>query len=86
MTFTGSPAPALTDVLLINVHHARSTHIDALAHIPVDGTVYPGVSVAEATAGATVSRSSSSAFVHGIVTRGYYSTWRRESGSRRTMS
>lgn len=70
MTFTGSPTPALTDVLLINVHHARSTHIDALAHIPVDDTVYPGVPLAEATAGATVSRSSSSAFVDGIVTRG----------------
>ncbi|MCO5974910.1 cyclase family protein [Actinoallomurus soli] len=72
MTFTGSPAQALTDVLLINVHHARSTHIDALAHIPTDDTVYPGVPLAEATAGATVSRSSSSAFVDGIVTRGVF--------------
>jgi kynurenine formamidase len=72
LTFIGSPAPALTDVLLINVHHARSTHIDALAHIPVDGTVYPGVSVSDATAGATVSRSSSSAFIDGIVTRGVF--------------
>ncbi|MER6266790.1 cyclase family protein [Streptomyces sp900105755] len=72
LTFTGSPTPALTDVLLINVHHARSTHIDALAHIPVDNTVYPGISVADATAGATVGRSSSSAFVDGIVTRGVF--------------
>jgi kynurenine formamidase len=70
LTFTGSPTLALTDVLLINVHHARSTHIDALAHIPVDDTVYPGISLNEATAGATVSRSSSSAFLDGIVTRG----------------
>lgn len=70
LTFTGSPAPAVTDVLMINIHHARSTHIDALAHIPVDDTVYPGIPLAEATAGGTVSRSSSSAFLDGIVTRG----------------
>jgi len=72
LTFSGSPTQALTDVLVINVHHARSTHVDAPAHIPVDGTVYPGIPLSEATAGATVSRSSSFAFVEGIITRGVF--------------
>ena len=64
------PAPALTDVLVINTHHVGLTHLDALAHISVEGTVYPGVPVHEAISGATLRHGSTSAFVGGITTRG----------------
>lgn len=64
------PAPGLTDVLVINTHHVGLTHLDALAHISVEGTVYPGVPVHEAVSGATLRHGSTSAFVGGITTRG----------------
>ena len=70
MNFTGSPAMALVDVLLINTHHASLTHIDALAHVPTRNEVYPGVDIAQAAFGGTVRHGSTSAFAAGIVTRG----------------
>lgn len=48
VNFTGTHPMAMTDTLIVNVHHAASTHLDALAHMPVDGQVYPGVSVDDA--------------------------------------
>ncbi|WP_188673686.1 cyclase family protein [Subtercola lobariae] len=70
MTYTGSPPRALSDVLLIYTHHVHMTHIDALAHIPLDGLVYPGKSLFETTRGGTINHGSTSAFTGGIVTRG----------------
>lgn len=70
MNFTGTPAPAFTDMLLINVHHIKSTHIDALAHVNADGQVYPGVPANEAIVGGTVQKSSSAPFADGVTTRG----------------
>jgi kynurenine formamidase len=70
MNFTSTPAAAFTDMLLINVHHVKSTHIDALAHVNSDGRVYPGVPVDEAIAGGTVQKSSSAPFTTGVTTRG----------------
>ena len=70
MTFTGSPAMAFTDVLLFNTHNVAMTHIDALAHIPVEGKVYPGIPTSEAIAHGTVRQGSTSAFADGITTRG----------------
>lgn len=70
MTFTGSPAAAFTDVLMFNTHNVAMTHIDALAHIPVEGKVYPGVAASEAIAHGTVRQGSSTAFAAGISTRG----------------
>ncbi|GAA3294066.1 cyclase family protein [Streptomyces cinereospinus] len=67
---TGVPAKAVTDVLVLNTHHVGMTHIDAVAHIPFDGHVYPGVPLAEAVAGGTVRHGGTGAFTDGILTRG----------------
>lgn len=72
MAFTGSPARALTDVLVVNTHHAAVTHIDALAHVPADDRVYPGVPLAEAVSGGTVRHGSTAPFAEGITTRGVF--------------
>ena len=70
LAYTGSPTRAMTDVLLINVHSASMTHIDALVHIVVDGQVYPGVPLDSAVAQGTVRHGSTAAFAEGILTRG----------------
>lgn len=70
LAYTGSPARAMTDVLLINVHSASMTHIDAVAHIVVDGHVYPGIPLDSAVAEGTVRHGSTAAFAQGILTRG----------------
>jgi kynurenine formamidase len=72
MNFTGSPAIALTDVLVVNTHHAALTHIDALVHIPTGDQVYPGIGVNSAVAGGTVRQGSTAAFAAGVVTRGVF--------------
>ncbi|MFI5611440.1 cyclase family protein [Amycolatopsis sp. NPDC051903] len=61
---------ASLDVLVVTNHHPRSTHLDALAHIAGDGTVYPGRPLAESVTPAGVHHGSSAAFSTGIVTRG----------------
>ncbi|MGW6277013.1 cyclase family protein [Kribbella sp. NPDC055071] len=71
MNYTG-PSPALTDVLIVNSHHLGITHIDALAHISVDGLVYPGVPISQAAAGGTIRHGSTTAFADGITTRGVF--------------
>jgi hypothetical protein len=60
----------LTDLLVINTHHAALTHIDAVAHIPVGDMVYPGVPVNEAAAGGTIQHGSTSVLAAGLATRG----------------
>ncbi|GGP53439.1 cyclase family protein [Saccharothrix coeruleofusca] len=70
MAYTGSPAPATADVMLVANHHLGSTHIDALAHIHRDGLVYPGRSLAESVTLAGVHHGSTTAFAAGITTRG----------------
>jgi kynurenine formamidase len=70
LTYTGSPAQALSDVLVFNTHHVAMTHIDALAHIPVDGRVYPGVPVAQVVNQGTLRHASTTPFAAGITTAG----------------
>lgn len=70
MNYTGSPARALVDVLIVNSHHASLTHIDAVAHVPVDDHVYPGTPLAQAVAAGSVVHGSTSAFASGVTTRG----------------
>lgn len=70
LTYTGSPARALSDVLVVNTHHVAMTHIDALAHIPVDGQVYPGVPIAQAVTRGTLRHASTTPFAAGITTAG----------------
>jgi kynurenine formamidase len=72
MNFTGSPSRALTDVLVINSHHAEMTHIDALVHVPTGDQVYPGVAISDAVVFGTVKHGSTAAFADGIVTRGVF--------------
>ncbi|PRY36743.1 cyclase family protein [Umezawaea tangerina] len=72
MCFTGSPARALTDVLVVNTHHGAVTHVDALVHVPVGDQVYPGVPVARAVVGGTVRHGSTTPFAAGITTRGVF--------------
>ncbi len=70
LTYTGSPARVLSDVLVINSHHVALTHIDALAHIPINGEVYPGVPVGQAVLRGTVQHGSTTPFAAGITTAG----------------
>ena len=70
VNFTGTDPMAMTDTLIVNVHHAGSTHLDALAHMPVDGQIYPGVPVGEAVTPSGVQHGSADPFGTGILTRG----------------
>jgi kynurenine formamidase len=72
LTFTGSPAPALADVLIVNTHHIAMTHVDALVHIPVDGHVYPGVPVGRAANRGTIQHGSTTPLAAGITTAGTF--------------
>lgn len=70
MMFTGSPAIAMAEMLIITTHHHQLTHLDALTHTITDGLVYPGCPVAERATAAGVSRGSTSIFGDGVLTRG----------------
>lgn len=70
LMFTGATPLAMAEVLVVTSHHRSLTHIDATVHMPVDGRVYPGVPLSEATAPFGVRRGSTSAFAEGILTRG----------------
>lgn len=68
--YTGSPAPAMADVLTINTHHVALTHVDALVHTPVDGHVYPGVPLAQAANRGRIHHGSTTSYAAGVVTAG----------------
>ncbi|WP_328456471.1 cyclase family protein [Amycolatopsis sp. NBC_00438] len=68
MSHTGVGVAA--DVMLVTNHHAKSTHLDALAHWSTDDRVYPGRPRAEVVTAGGVTHASTSAFAAGIVTRG----------------
>lgn len=70
LLYTGTPPPAMAEVLVLNTHHAGLTHLDALVHAPVDGQVYPGRSLAEAAPPSGIGHGSTTAFVDGVLTRG----------------
>ncbi|WP_269857613.1 cyclase family protein [Streptomyces sp. RPT161] len=70
MVYTGSPAMATADVMMVTNHHPRSTHLDALGHIPRDGRVYPGRPLKESVTPVGVRHGSTTAFAAGITTRG----------------
>lgn len=70
MAYTGNPPLANADVMLVTNHHTMSTHLDALAHITVDGRVYPGRPANESVTMGGVQHGSTTAFAAGIVTRG----------------
>lgn len=67
---TGIPPMGMSEVLVVTPHHPAVTHIDAVVHMPIDGVVYPGRSLAEAVPGGHVASGSTTAFAAGIVTRG----------------
>ena len=74
ITYTGSPPPAVVDSLLVNNHNGRSTHLDALVHIPLTGPegthVYPGVPLSEAIGPTGITHGSTTPFGAGLLTRG----------------
>ncbi|WP_406636606.1 cyclase family protein [Amycolatopsis sp. WGS_07] len=70
MLYTGNPALAYADAMTVTNHHVLSTHLDALAHIPQDGQVYPGRPASESVTMGGVVHGSTTAFADGIVTRG----------------
>ena len=70
MMFTGSPAVAMAEVLVMTPHRAELTHIDALTHVVYDGQVYPGVPLSGRGRPGRRIRSSTAIFAGGIVTRG----------------
>ncbi|MFD5827705.1 cyclase family protein [Lentzea sp. NPDC060358] len=67
---TGTPPMGMAEVLVLTPHHPALTHLDALAHIPVDGLVYPGRPLGEAVTPAGVQHGSTTAFADGLLTRG----------------
>lgn len=68
LAHTGGPVAA--DLMVVQNHHAKSTHLDALAHWSTDGKVYPGRPREEVVTIAGVTHASTAAFAAGIVTRG----------------
>ncbi|MBP0457218.1 cyclase family protein [Streptomyces montanisoli] len=70
MNFNGARPLAMTDTLVVNTHNAALTHLDAVAHIPVEERVYPGVPVHAAVTPTGVTHGSADPFGEGIVTRG----------------
>jgi kynurenine formamidase len=70
MAYTGTPAFASADVMVVTNHHTLSTHLDALSHIVRDGLVYPGRPVNDSVTMGGVRHGSTTAFAAGIVTRG----------------
>ncbi|PZE29762.1 cyclase family protein [Curtobacterium sp. MCBD17_028] len=70
LLYTGTPPMGMSEVLIVTPHHPALTHLDAFAHMPVDGTVYPGRPVTDAVRAGGVLFSSTTAFAEGIVTRG----------------
>ncbi|MCG7310803.1 cyclase family protein [Brachybacterium sp. ACRRE] len=70
VNFNGFTPVATTDSLLVNTHNVGLTHLDALAHIPVDGRIYPGVPLADAVTPGGVRHGSADPFTRGIITRG----------------
>lgn len=67
---TGTPPMGMSEVLVVTPHHPALTHIDAVAHMPVDGSVYPDRPLGEAVTAGGVAHGSTAAFAAGIVTRG----------------
>jgi len=70
LLYTGNPPMGMAEALLITPHHPGLTHIDALVHMPLDGTVYPGRPVTDAVTAGGVQHGSTTAFAAGILTRG----------------
>ena len=60
----------MAEALVLTPHHPGLTHLDALAHMPVDGLVYPGRPLAEAVTAGGVQHGSTTAFADGVLTRG----------------
>ncbi|WP_236791196.1 cyclase family protein [Amycolatopsis sp. GM8] len=70
MQYTGNPARATAEVMVVTNHHTLSTHVDALSHQMVGDQVYPGRPLDEAVSMGGVRHGSTTAFAAGIVTRG----------------
>lgn len=70
LLYTGNPPMGMSEVLVVTPHHPALTHIDALAHMPVDDAVYPGRPLSDAVTPGGVTHGSTTAFAEGIVTRG----------------
>lgn len=70
LLYTGTPPMGMAELLVLNPHHPELTHLDAFAHMPVDGLVYPGRPLTEAVTAGGVVHGSSTAFADGVLTRG----------------
>lgn len=70
IAFGGTRPAGITDALIVNTHNAGLTHLDAVAHMPVDGAVYPGVPLDDAITPLGVRHGSADPFGAGVVTRG----------------
>jgi kynurenine formamidase len=68
--FGGTDPFAMTDTLIVNTHNAALTHLDAVAHIPIDQQIYPGVPLDDAVTPLGVRHGSADNFAAGIITRG----------------
>jgi kynurenine formamidase len=70
MMFTGSPVPAMAELIMMPTHHRLITHLDAMGHYIADGQVYPGIPQAESSGPAGVRHGAADAYADGVLTRG----------------
>lgn len=70
LLYTGIPPMGMSEVLVVTPHDPGLTHLDAVAHMPINGRIYPGREVAEAVTVGGVAHGSTAAFAAGVVTRG----------------
>ncbi|NHA68126.1 cyclase family protein [Phycicoccus flavus] len=70
LLYTGTPPMGMAETLVLTPHDPSLTHLDAVAHIPVDGMVYPGRPLAECVDPGGVRHGSTAAFGDGVVTKG----------------
>ncbi|WP_033346337.1 cyclase family protein [Catenuloplanes japonicus] len=70
MMFTGSPAMAMAELMIITTHHPEVTHLDAMAHWIDDGRTYPGVALADSAGPGGVRHGAAHVYGGGILTRG----------------
>lgn len=70
MFYTGTPPMGMSEALIVIPHHPALTHLDAVAHMPVDGHGLPRAPAERGVSAGGVTHGSTAAFADGVLTRG----------------
>lgn len=70
LLYTGTPPMGMAEVLIVTPHDPGLTHLDAVAHMPIEGRVYPDRPFTESVTAGGVVHGSTTAFADGLLTRG----------------